>query len=227
MNQLADRVVGYLVDWNRTRSAIWLSTTFTRLRPRDPESWIRCSRAMERLGRLDDSERVLREGLSKEADAPVLQLRLTELLIVRSRPREAAEMLQDLEQEFPRSPLVYSGLAKLHVSQGDWDKMREAASKAESLSVPDTFEGHEALRSLGGSLMDAGEVDWAERVFEKVASTWNDPAAYLYIGVLAQRSNRPEYGEQQLKLARKYWSGSRGSFSRTVDAVVDLIEGKD
>ena len=136
------------------------------------------------LDRAEESEQILRDGLSLNPQDAVLSFSLALTIVRNGRPVEALPFFTEAAERSPEQPYYQFVLAIAHNDYGDSDRALELL-----LDTVQRFPGHtDTLFALATVLRDDGEIAdaylYAERL---IAVLPGDPGARALLGELEQR----------------------------------------
>jgi tetratricopeptide (TPR) repeat protein len=208
------RIVIKALNRNNESLAAKVAVLYTRLRPRDPHSWILYQGVHYRAGRLVEAEEVLRKGLTYNPDSVELQAELAAILKEQDKIAEAEELLEMLRKQHPDSPMPLVELASIAVRKKEWGEAKRLAESVLTKLDTSEHEGYQMLKRMAGLFLDIpGEEEAARRLFLRaIELTPRDPGPHLYMGLLLERENSMDLSNKHLVLARRYWDGSEADF---------------
>jgi tetratricopeptide (TPR) repeat protein len=117
------------------------------------------------LGEGEEAEKIYQEVLKFKAVAWA-RLGLAKTLFMQDKFGDAEMLLAQLVEENSKYMDAYDWLAKTHEASGELDKAKDILTEAVTVSP----HAVRRLRKLGDVALEAGDVDTAERSFQKVVS---------------------------------------------------------
>lgn len=117
------------------------------------------------LGEGEEAEKIYQEVLKFKAVAWA-RLGLAKTLFMQDKFGDAEMLLAQLVEENSKYMDAYDWLAKTHEASGELDKAKDILNEAVTVSP----HAVRRLRKLGDVALEAGDVDTAERSFQKVVS---------------------------------------------------------
>ena len=147
---------------------------------------------LQRMSRLPDAEKCMRDAIALEPGEAERQITLGSLLAAEGKTTEATTMLRRAAELAPNHPLAHWRLGIALEAENKWDEAVAALQRATQLAEP-----LPPLRVIGVDLAEAlekaGKPDEAERQWRALARTDDDPALqYRLASFLAGRQKSPE-----------------------------------
>jgi tetratricopeptide (TPR) repeat protein len=116
------------------------------LAPGDAAVSVTRAAALERLGRRDEAERILRALVTREPGHLPAQLQLGHLALARGAPEEAAARYEAVVRAFPLAAEAWAGLGVARAQLGRSAEARDALARA--LALDENVQNAEALRRM-------------------------------------------------------------------------------
>lgn len=184
----------------RFREAFVTTTRWMELEPENEtpvrwRGWVH-----DRLGDWEEAISDYRRSLELNPDAPMLRLRLAEILLERSNPPEALVLLEPLYQEYPDRPEIQARLGQCYFVQGELEKARPLLESA----VREMPNDAALLIILARLEMQEGHYPQAEHWLRhtlKVDDT--DPEAQFTLATCLQYQGRAKEADALLEQYRK------------------------
>jgi TolA-binding protein len=178
--------------------------------PRVPDLLYAAGLAREKGGEVDRAIDLLRRalGASPTPDmVPAIRFHLAQALRSRARPKEAAEVLKDMESDFPEDPNLANVLYSLAIAYHDMGDLERSEAGYRSLmeKFPQKQAAVEAHFELASVLADRGKVAEAADLYQKYASL--NPASPVVAASLERAADllllrSPKQSAQLYALAR-------------------------
>ena len=164
----------------------------------DEETAVRLAECRERLGEVDDAERLLRDAAERHGDSYRPHFELAGLRLRTGRPDEAVELFARAIEAAPEEAALYQSL-RFALASARKLRLSELAARKELENDPKSVAAH--LR-LGKAYLDAMRHDAAVEVLAKATELRPDRAdAHAALGRALARVSRNEEAEASLRKA--------------------------
>lgn len=199
------------------------AATYVRFRARDPNGWIIWGNMLIHDGRLEDAERVLREGLNRHPRVdPLLGCLLARSLRMQSRLEEARAVLSEQVRDFPSSRLPRLEIAEVALVAKQWEDARARLNETLDRTPSTDARGMlEAARLLALIPQERGRA--ISILKESVGALPDDPVSQLELGAMLEVEG-DEDARLHLQEAEARWEGP-GSFSETLEHARRVLRG--
>ncbi|MDH5299693.1 MAG: tetratricopeptide repeat protein, partial [Desulfobulbaceae bacterium] len=156
--------------------------------PTEPSGYLRLAGLRARAKQGEEAVAVLRGGLARNPDAPVLMEGLVQLLMAGGRHQEALRVVREILTRHPKDAFVYTLLGNVHGAVKDFPAAEAAYQQAMALD-PSRFE---PVANLARLYVVQGKEKQAIADLGKQVTAASTPARFLLLATLHEQSRQPQ-----------------------------------